>query len=437
MKALKTAGKVILWMMALLFLLTALLVVLLPVILPRLPAFDSEFDLGPQLSDEQRRRLGDTRVKLRWQFVPSEGHDLAVRGQGSIFGLPFSVCADVDYSVFTLSAEAFASCGFEATPWRINGHFSGSAFGGWCARAQLPNAAFTEQDPVLCRALSMVSMPKITDLHCSGQIGLDLSAFTTNGLPTPTWSASANLLDVSLQCLNDETPVAVEDLRLRLAANGIGSHRDVRPIFPRVKSVAYGDILLNDVYAELRVDDRSILVSEAGAQTFGGNLRLYALTINPRNLDARATIFLDNIDSSEILRSFGGFKSRASGRLHGRLPIRLRKGEKLALETSYLYSVPGEVGEIQIDDPAVAVDNLASVGVSVESCSNLSKVLQNLSYSALTMDLSRESAHAYVLSFKLQGSATRGRITVPVAFEIRLHGDLEHLINTGLRASRK
>ena len=66
--------------------------------------------------------------------------------------------------------------------------------------------------------------------------------------------------------------------------------------------------------------------------------------------------------------------------------------------------------------------------------SNLAKALANLSYKSLKFDLKREeSGEGLALAMDIDGTATHGATTVPVSFAVTLHGDLEQLVNTGLR----
>lgn len=66
--------------------------------------------------------------------------------------------------------------------------------------------------------------------------------------------------------------------------------------------------------------------------------------------------------------------------------------------------------------------------------SNLAKALKNLSYSSLKFELKREpDGEGLALGMSIEGSATHGGTTVPVSFAVTLHGDLEQLINTGLK----
>ena len=83
------------------------------------------------------------------------------------------------------------------------------------------------------------------------------------------------------------------------------------------------------------------------------------------------------------------------------------------------------------------MDHLELGGVSASSRDNLAKALANLDYTALSMRLKPEGTNSMAMAIKVEGSSTHGETTVPVSFGITLHGDLETILNTGIKASAK
>ena len=62
--------------------------------------------------------------------------------------------------------------------------------------------------------------------------------------------------------------------------------------------------------------------------------------------------------------------------------------------------------------------------------------LSDLTYSVLRLSLRPEANNdGMALSIKLAGSATHNGVTVPVSFEVTFHGDIEQLLNTGLKTA--
>jgi hypothetical protein len=161
-------------------------------------------------------------------------------------------------------------------------------------------------------------------------------------------------------------------------------------------------------------------------------VRIYSLHLDPEHLNAGVTLTVDGIDTGEALRHVKNFRGEASGRLYGKIPLHMREGRRLRLRSTYLYSVPGEVGKLKVYDPKPVIDNLAMGGVPQTTCDNLSKALADLSYDVFKISLQPEDGDGLALSFKIAGTSKHGNVTVPVTLEVTFHGDIEQLLNTGL-----
>lgn len=414
--------------------LLVLSVALLPKILPMLSFEERVFELGPQLTSEQRALVTRTKVSVDFGFVRSPRRDLSLRARGRLFDWPYTFHADLDYSLWHRKAKGTFSLLFDGTPWRVDGSFGGSTASGWTLDAATDPLAFDAEDPVLGTVLTRAMRSVSTNLTFTGSLGFEAHAAVTNGLALPTWTAQVALSDVSAAMTAAEKEISLSRFRMRAGVKGLGSHVDIDPLFPRADEVAVAGVTLTNVFASVRATEKSYLVTEAGADVYGGQVRLYALFLNPERLNAGVTLFLDDIDTGLVLNCLEGFQGTATGRLHGKIPLRLYGGERIGLGDAYLYSTPGEVGTLSLNDPTPVLDNLAIGGIDQATRENFGKALQALDYTALNIQLRRED-EAHALSFKLQGSATSGKTTVPVSFDVTFRGDLEQLINTGLKAT--
>ena len=148
------------------------------------------------------------------------------------------------------------------------------------------------------------------------------------------------------------------------------------------------------------------------------------------------TLFVDGVDTGNVLGLLKGFKGEASGRMYGKIPLQLKNGEELRLRNAYLHSAPGEEGTLKVYDPAPVVENLALGGVPEATRTNVARALANLTYTVLRISLQPEEDGSLALAVKLAGSATHKGVTVPVSFEVTFRGDVEQLINTGLKTAR-
>lgn len=359
------------------------------------------------------------------------GDDLIIDGKGRILDLPYTFTAITKYSL-TGSAEADFRLALDGTGWIVDGK-AAATLSTWNFKAHLPSVSFSETDRLLARALAAYLPQNISNVVFSGSVNLDVTAEKTKKVPVPVWSAKGRVNGLDAECMIREAPLSIRGLSVGFGADGIADRTTIRPMFPRIDYAEYNGISITDFTASIRMTESALLVTEAGAGFCGGEVKLYSLFLDPARLTTGFTLFLDDIDSNQVINHLKGFHGKATGRLHGKIPVFLKDGRELRLRNSYLYSVPGEVGTLELTEAEPIIDNLAMAGVDEATTANLAKALANLKYTALKFDLKREDDGDLALVISVDGTATRGKTTVPVSISAALHGDLEQLINTGLR----
>jgi len=413
------------------------LVAALPTVLMHVDLPEATFDLEPLLKPAARALFTNHTARVHVDLGRSDTWDIIARGEGMLLDWPFALKAKANYSIWKRSAKGEASISLDGTRWTAEAKFSFSARDGWTAELTVPETAFDERDPVVGTIVSRIPAPAVTGLVYSGRLSLDARAATTNSAAIPAWTATATVSDLGASLSADGTPVDLVRLRVRAGASGLGDHVDFAPMFPRAESVTAAGVALSNVYASVRATETAWLVTEAGADVYGGKAKLYALFLDPEKLNAGFTLFVDDIDTGRVLNSISGLRGEATGRLHGKIPLRIKDGAKVSVGDSFLYSRPGERGSLRLEDATPIMDSLSAAGVPEADRNNLRKALANLTYTALGLDLRRDPDGEHALEMKLEGSATSGKTTVPVSFGVTFHGDIEHLINTGIRASGK
>ena len=326
---------------------------------------------------------------------------------------------------------------FPGSPWRIRTTFGGSCCE-WFARVEMDETAFDEHDPVLQALLRRYPVDAVSNLVFSGSVSLDARAERTFRKPVPVWSAKLPLKRISVEGFLGEKPFAVRALSLTPGVSGLADHFDIAPIFFRAEALTAIGMDLSNVRATVRATERSLMVNEATARFCGGEVALYSVFLNLESLNTGFTLFMDDIDAGEALGLLRGFRGEASGRLHGKLKLRLADGgRRIRLSDAYLYSAPGEVGKLKVQDAASAADYLAMAGLDEATRANVSKALSDIDYSVLRLDLRRGEGKSARLSVRLAGSATRGGVTVPVDLTLNFNGELEQILNTGLGLSAR
>jgi len=324
------------------------------------------------------------------------------------------------------------------TPWKLTADLSASPFQ-WHARVNVPSTSFDHRDRTLARLLEAYPPKGVSNLTFSGNVALDASADRTFSFPLPKWKVQAKLDSICASAVVNTTPVNLTGLTLSAETSGIADHIDAPPIRPQVRSLEYGNFSVSNLVASIRVTDtRSLVIDSATARLWNGSVSLYAVYFNPKTRNLFCTLFVDDVSAGEAMQSLSGFAGEASGRLHGKLKVRLLEdGAALMLREAFLYSVPGETGKLRISDPERMTETLQLSGLDLANRKNIANALTDLDYSVLKLDLKRNNGPDAALNLRIEGSATRNGLTVPVVLDVTLHGAIEQLVNTSLKLNKK
>ena len=318
------------------------------------------------------------------------------------------------------------------TPWCVKAKF-GASFGEWQADVSMPETEFSESDPALRRTLERYPLKAVSNLVFSGSVALDAKIRRTPQMPVPVWSVKVPVCDLSAHLFAGGKEMSVEGFSVTAGASGIADHVDISPLFPRAKKISAVGCVLSDFHASVRATEKSLLVTEAEASFCGGKVSLYSVFLDPKRLNAGFTVFLDEVETGEALTHFKGFRGDASGRLHGKIRLFVKEGGKaVRFSDAFLYSTPGETGKLQMSDSTALTSCLAMSGLDDAQRDNVAKALTDLDYSVLRLNLRRGEGRSATLSVRLEGTVTRGGVTVPVNLNLNINGELEQLVNTGL-----
>ena len=318
------------------------------------------------------------------------------------------------------------------SPWRVTAEF-GASCSEWSAAVKMDETKFSESDPVIQTLLAKYPVTAVSNLTFAGSIALDAKAERTFRTPVPVWTAKLPIRNLSVGLTISNANYSVSGFSVTPAASGIAGHIDIATMYPRAKSISAAGVDLNGFHASVRVTDKAVLVTEATAGFCGGQVNLYSVFIDPKNLNTGFTLFIDDVNAGDALAHLNGFRGEASGRLHGKIKLFVREGGKaIRLSDAFLYSTPGETGKLKLADPTPVTDNLALAGLDESMRSNVADALTDLDYSVLKLNLKRGEGRSATLSTTVRGTATRGNLSVPVDITLNFNGELEQLINTGL-----
>ena len=417
--------------------LVVLLAAALPFVAPLVPLPELELDLAPRLQGKAaelfQRKKATARITLRRAGLSK----MTVLAEGDVLDWRYFATANVRFGWLGAKGDLYVS--IPGTDLELRGEFDYRSAKDWSFSARVPETRFAHDDAVLGEVLPRLGIAAVSNLVCSGVFSLEANGSSTPRRPVPSWSVRAAVKEVEASALAaGGRPVEVHGLRARFGVDGIADHRDIAPINPRADSVAAAGVVLSNVYASVRAEERSYLVTEAGADACGGRLRLYSLFLDPKRLSAGATVFVDDVDAGKALSHLSCFHGDASGRLHGKLPFFLKDGRTLRLRDAYLFSKPGETGKVRVVDASPILDNLELGGVPKAQRDNLAKALADLDYKVLKVELRRGADNEdSALQLKLEGTATEGSVTVPVVLDVTFHGDFDRLVDTGMNLTRR
>lgn len=429
-------GRRLLIAAAALLLVIAALALAIPVAILYAPLPNVNVDVSRYLKGKTAALFDSHRVTARLKVRRGERGGFRIRADGRLLDWPFSATANVRFGF--IRAEGDVSAELDGTGLRLVANFDARSAKDWRFAALMPDVRLSSEDAVLGRILSRLELASVTNLTCSGEMTLSVEGECTPKRPVPAWSLEGSVKDAAAEMCVGSTAVKVNNLRFRFGAKGLADRREISPMFPRADSVEAAGVMMTNVFASIRATDRAYLITEAGAECAGGELKLYALFLDTVKLSTGATIYVDGVDAGYVLKRIKGFSGEATGRLHGKLPFYLRDGKTLRFKDAYLFSTPGETGKVRIADATPILDNLALGGVTEDDRKNLAKALADLDYTVLKVQLRRgEGGDDSSLSMKLEGSATHGKTTVPVRLDVTFRGDQDLLIDTGMKLKRR
>lgn len=312
----------------------------------------------------------------------------------------------------------------------------GASFLEWHANVCIPEFMFSDNDPIIKGILAQHPITAVSNLTFSGSISVDASVQRTPSMPVPVWDSKIKIRNTHVSMVSEDKPISIYGLSLTPIVSGIANHIDINPLFIKADSLMAANFSLTNAFAAIHANTNMIMVTEASAGFCGGKVSLYSLFLDPSTLNTGFTLFIDNLDAGKAMSLYPGFSGEASGLLHGKTRLFIREGGKsISIRDAFLYSTPGETGKIKVTDSSSLTEQLELAGIAESERENVANVLTDVDYSVLKIDLKRIGKDSVALGFKIEGSATRGKHTVPVVLDITLKGDIEQLINTSLMIS--
>lgn len=336
-----------------------------------------------------------------------------------------------------VSCRAEGFVGLRPCEWKVPLSVEVSPDAGLTLALTREELHLTEADPLAQDALALAEalapdMP-LKDVA----FGADLSwSFTaTAGAGAPAWKARGGVSNAEIGCKAGDVQLRVAGGRARGAAEGCGALVSVAPCHVSVGGASIGALEFGRGRATILPEGESLVVSEASIGFCGGDVRLYALYLDMAKLSTGFTVVLDNLLLADFLELFPQLRgSEATGRLYGRIPLRIAGGG-VRLGESFIYSPPGETGTVRIANTEFVASFFSQAGLPPAVSGNISKALENLNYDVFRMDLVNPRQEDGRLALRIQGKAPDGKVVTPVNINANINGPIEKFLNLAIKTA--
>lgn len=361
-----------------------------------------DFGLG------ERQRLENVSLSMNFAFAEAHGLDCSAKGRLSI-----------------------GPCG-----WSLPVEAGAKPDGSFSLRAAAEGIMLTDADPLVADALDFAIGDKapwgfVFSANCAPVFELSVAG------GVPSWKATVSVSDASVSAQGAPVPLSVKDVGVRGSAEGTGRLVKVSPCMVWFGGATVGAIPLGRSHATIIADGGHVMVSEAALGFCGGTIRLYSLILNLENLSTGFTLMLDGLQLSDFLTLFPQLHgSTATGRLYGRMPLRVTKETELRLGESFLYTPPGESGIMKISDPRILTDLLAQAGLPPAVCESLGQALRDMEYEVLRLDLVNPRQEDGRVAIRLRGKTAGTATPTPVNINTNINGPIERFLNLAIKTAK-
>lgn len=301
---------------------------------------------------------------------------------------------------------------------------------GVSVQAKIPQKDVTEKDSVVAAVVNLFKLPDtITDLTASGQVAGSFNLAYTNNLPV--WNFTAGVTNITFGAKIAGNPLEAFGGRTRISIDGIASHFDINPIPVSITNGTFSSLSFGRGRAVFMASEKDVLAPEISVDFCGGKVKIYSLYCNIAKMSTGFTVFLDSISIGELIKFVPQLETgEATGVVYGRLPMGISdNGKRLWLGDAFIYSEPGKVGNIRLVDTSFISSYLPSFGVTNAQCEYLEKVLKNLDYTILRLDMSNPKDENGQISIRIDGESRFENKIQPVQIKLNFIAPIQRELN--------
>jgi len=228
----------------------------------------------------------------------------------------------------------------------------------------------------------------------------------------------------------------------KLSAEGIESdfvftdltHFQSNPGTLRIRELRTGTLVANDLDAELAfLTSEHFAVHRLSLKTLGGSLSAEPFSLALEKQELEAVVLVDGLDVEKIMALSKDVPAKASGRVDGRLPIRI-DGHGLRLGTGWLQLKQGVYAAMQLNAAGLLTSGMAQNTSSYVVMKRIENGLLQLKLGALRLDVRPPDVQrGQSARLHLEGEPVDPLVKAPVTLDVNVNGPLEQLLNFGLK----
>jgi hypothetical protein len=228
--------------------------------------------------------------------------------------------------------------------------------------------------------------------------------------------------------------VVIEGIEADLEFTDLDHFRS-KPGVVRAAKLVSGGLTLTEIAAGIEFTGwERVSVLSATFNTLGGKVAAepFKLLLSQREL--AATLLIDGIDVEAVQALTQDLPGRATGRVDGRLPIRVDDGG-LRLGMGYLELKKGVQAELQLNAQGMLTRGLDPKSPTFQVMQKIEAGLLRLKLGELRLEVRPPNAPAgRTATLRLAGEPVDPQVKAPVKLDLNVNGPIEALLNIGLNS---
>ena len=231
---------------------------------------------------------------------------------------------------------------------------------------------------------------------------------------------------------NGTRPVAAEGVEFDLELVESDKFR-TKPGILRVGELRTGRLTVRDIAAEFQLENAGrIAVSHAVLAALGGrgSVEPFKYSFDQRG-ELDVTVLVERLGIAEVLALAPGVTARATGRVDGRLPLRIDEGG-VRLGAGWLALTPGIPAELTFTSSGLLTKGKATDTPGYAVLKRVEAGMLPLKLVELRLDLHPPEAQRACSAILHAAGEPVGAEAVPVAFDFNVYGPVEKLVDVGI-----